>query len=197
MNSSMPIIRSIQKNDLEKIQEFTDFEIGQGYYSNSEIKSIFERSLKQGVMCSFLLVEGESICGIRFSFPHGNWQHGKGQALATHLWPHPIQETAYFQSLFLSSKFQGDGWGGKLSQESLKALKKIGARGVVCHSWKESPNNSSTRYLQKLGFRHICEHPLYWKDVPYNCTRCHKPPCQCTAIEMYLDLEKINNKELL
>ena len=65
-------------------------------------------------------------------------------------------------------------------------------QAVVAHSWKESPNNSSMKYLEKLGFLPVGEHPLFWSEVDYDCTRCGKPPCQCTATEMILYLDPIS-----
>lgn len=187
----MYTVRPMKKADLEAVRRFTDREIGAGYYSAQELEEIFNRSQKNGVMCSLVLDRGEGeIGGVRISYPPGNWESGKGKGLHPEKWPHSKDETAYFQSLFLAGDLQGQGWGGKLSQAALKILKDSGAKGVVCHSWKESPNNSSTKYLLKLGFMTIADHPLYWKDVNYNCTRCLKPPCQCTAQEMYLDLER-------
>lgn len=140
-------------------------------------------------MCS-LLLEGENgeILGVRISYPPENWKKGKGQGLCPNKWPHALSDTAYFQSLFISKDIQGQGWGGRLSKEALIALKNVGAKGVVCHSWKESPNDSSTRYLKKLGFKLITEYPEYWSAVDYRCTRCGEPPCRCTAQEMYLSL---------
>ncbi len=185
-------IRPFKKADLKAIRQFTDREIGAGYYSEKEIQSIFERSSKNGVMCSLLLEDSNGeIRGVRISYPQGQWKHGKGKGLCSEKWPHSLDETAYFQSSFISTDLQGQGWGGKIAQEALFALKEVGAKGVVCHSWKESPNGSSTRYLKKLGFELIKEHPEYWKEVDYNCTRCGKPPCLCTAQEMYLNLENI------
>ncbi len=185
-------IRPFRMDDLEAIRRFTDQEIGVGYYSATEISDIFKRSQKDGVMCSFLLEDDlGGIKGVRISYPAGGWTKGKGKGLNPQLWPHPFEQTAYFQSLFLSSDLQGQGWGGKASQKSMEALRETGALGIVCHSWKESPNGSSSRYLQKLGFQLIAEHPQYCKEVPYNCTRCGSPPCLCTAQEMYLNLERI------
>lgn len=185
-------IRPFRQQDLEAIRLFTDHEIGAGYYSLDEIKDIFQRSEKNGVMCSFLLESSDGkIKGVRISYPPGKWSHGKGKGLHSEKWPHSLSETAYFQSLFLSSEVQGQGWGGKISKEAIQALQQTGAKGIVCHSWKESPNDSSSRYLLKLGFELIAEHKEYWKDVPYNCTLCGKPPCKCTAQEMYLNLERM------
>ncbi|CAN5583309.1 hypothetical protein BH10BDE1_BH10BDE1_34240 [soil metagenome] len=190
-----PTIHPLNRADLKSLQEFTDLTIGAGYYSAKELEEIFDRSSSKdshGVshMCSLLLKNGEEILGVRFTYPPGKWNHGKGKGLDPSTWPHPLEKTGYFQSLFLSDKTQGQGWGSRLSMASIEVLKKLGARGVVCHSWKESPFNSSSKYLEKLGFKKVAEHPLYWAEVDYNCTRCLKPPCQCTAVEMYYEMKQ-------
>ncbi|MEZ0391682.1 MAG: GNAT family N-acetyltransferase [Pseudobdellovibrionaceae bacterium] len=182
-------IQELKLSDLPALKEFTDREIGAGYYTLSELEDIYQRSRIWDRMCSLVLKKGEQIEGVRITYPPGHWSHGKGEGLSIEKWPYPLSQTAYFQSLFLSQAVQGQGWGGRLSECSLEILKSVGAKGVVCHSWKESPNNSSGKYLEKLGFQVIKEHPLYWQHVNYICTRCGKPPCQCTAQEMYLKLE--------
>lgn len=189
------LIRPITAKDLNNIVRFTDREIGQGYYSRAEIDRIYQRSQMGEKSCTLVLEDdGGAIKGIRITYPPGQWEHGKGDGLEPGLWPHAIGETAYFQSLFISDDLQGQGWGGRLSRASIELLRHSGTKGIVCHSWKESPNNSSTKYLQKLGFKVIAEHKEYWRDVNYDCTRCLKPPCQCTAIEMYLDLANVEGE---
>lgn len=186
-------IREMKKSDLSAVKKFTDQEIGQDYYSMSEIEDIYQRSLSGDTMCSLLLVEQsadptERIYGVRITYPPGQWKKGKGRGLSPDKWNIPAETIAYFQSLFISSELQGQGYGKKMSLEAIKILKKVGARAIVCHSWKESPNDSSGKYLRGLGFKLIATHPEYWKDVPYQCTRCGSP-CLCTAEEMMLSLE--------
>ena len=184
-------IRTLQEMDLDAVRRFTDQEIGTGYFSAEEVKDIFTRSQQGGRMFSLVLVDPEErIQGIRITFPPGHWQKGKGEGLTPEQWPHPVAETAYFQSVFIASQLHGQGWGVRLSMEALRLLRQAGAKGVVCHSWKESPHDSSSRYLKKLGFVLIKEYPGYWKNVPYDCSLCKKPPCECTAQEMYLNLER-------
>lgn len=185
----------LEHADLPALKHFTDETIGAGYYSEKEIEEIFQKSSAVGAdgrpyMCSLLLRDSSSaeILGVRFTYPPGKWSKGKGEGLNPSAWSSKLEQTGYFQSLFLSSKVQGQGWGCTLSLASIDVLRSAGARGVVCHSWKESPFNSSSKYLEKMGFKKIAEHPLYWQHVDYNCTRCLKPPCQCTAVEMYLDI---------
>ncbi len=188
-NSNSFSILPLCRADLSALKTFADREIGEGYYSDDELLDILKRSELGGQTASLVLKCEDEICGVRMSYPHGQWHRGKGSGLSENSWPYPKSQTAYFQSLFLAPKAQGSGWGVKLSQQSALILREMGAAGILCHSWKESPHNSSRRYLDKMGFELIAEHPLYWQHVNYNCTRCLQPPCQCTAQEMYLRLE--------
>lgn len=192
-------IGSLEKSDLPRLKAFTDRAIGDGYYSFHELEEIFRKSVAETasgetVICSLVLKSHDEIVGVRFTYAPGRWSHGKGKGLNPSLWPRAFADTAYFQSLFLDERLQGQGWGVKLSLASIERLRAIGARGIVCHSWKESPGGSSSKYLEKMGFKVIAEHPLYWSEVDYNCTRCLKPPCQCTAVEMYLEIDREDSK---
>lgn len=188
------VIRPLEEIDLTAVKEFTDRAIGKGYYSAEEIQRIFEQSkYVDESMLTLVLAEGRKIYGVRITYPPGKWTHGKGQGLTVKKWPHPLNQTAYFQSLFIDPEMTAQGWGKKLSLKAIEALRKVGTQGIVCHSWKESPHDSSGRYLRGLGFTLVATHPEYWKEVDYECTRCGKP-CHCTAEEMYLDLEPISKK---
>lgn len=183
-------IRPFLSSDVDAVKVFTDKEIGAGYYSLNELKENQIKSIGSNKnICSFVLVDEttNAVKGLRLAFPPKNWSHGKGSKQRTDLWPFPIEETAYFQSLFLAKEVQCQGFGPKLSQMSIEVFKKIGAKGIATHSWKESPNNSSVKYLEKVGFKKIIEHPLYWFDVDYVCAL-DGTPCRCTAVEMYLTL---------
>ncbi len=178
------LIRTFQKNDIEEVKEFTDRVIGAGYYRHSELDEILRKSVKNGVMTSLVLEDDlGKIRGIRISYPPGGWTKGKGRGLCPDQWTVPFTTVAYFQSLFIDPLLTNAGWGTKLSQASLKILADLGARAVICHSWKESPGDSSGKYLRRLGFALVASHPRYWQDVEYACPRCGKP-CLCTADEM-------------
>jgi ribosomal protein S18 acetylase RimI-like enzyme len=184
------IIREFLRSDVDSVKKFTDEVVGKGYYSVEELIENQKRSIADsGEICSFILIDEnkKEVKGLRLAFPPGNWSHGKGGKIRPDLWPTPIEQTAYFQSLFISPDLQGQGWGPRLAEKSLEVFKKLGAKGVVAHCWKESPNNSSYRYLANMGFKSVIEHPDYWVNVNYICTR-DGYPCHCTAIEMYLRL---------
>lgn len=181
-------MKALAREDFTKLKAFADQSIGKDYYSLTELEEVFRKSQKNNVMCSFVLQDEKGdIKGLRLTYAPGLWSSGKGQGLRSDLWGFPAEHVGYFQSLFLSAEVQGQGWGPKLSAVSIEALKKAGARAIATHAWKESPNNSSLRYLQKLGFKAVIEHPDYWMNVDYVCTRDGKP-CRCTAVEMILPL---------
>lgn len=181
-------IHEFHAEDVEALKEFTDKNIGLNYYTVAELRENQKRKVKDGISASFLLWKGETIHGLRLSYPPMNWHHGKGSNLRPDLWGYDIKDVAYFQSLFVSAEVQGHGLGPLLSIQSIANLKKMGAKAILTHSWKESPNNSSVKYLERLGFKALVEHPNYWIDVDYVCPRDGKP-CRCTAVEMLLELK--------
>ena len=110
-----------------------------------------------------------SVCCFRIIFPGLNHQRFK---------------MSYFKSLFVSGDYQQQGLGKTLSTKSIELLKQMGAEAILCHSWLESPGNSSQKYLQRMGFTDVTTHEKFWYPVDYHCTRCGPAKCVCTAIEM-------------
>lgn len=180
-------IRPLELSDIPAVRSFADREIGDNYYSETELNKIYHQSMENGRQCSLVLVEDSKILGIRITYPPGKWEKGKGNGLAPEKWGVPLQDCAYFQSIFVDSTLTGQGWGRQLSLASIEVLKSVGTKAIVTHSWKGSPNNSSRRYLEGLGFGFVAEHSLYWSEVPHKCTGCGGDPhCVCSAEEMIL-----------
>ena len=172
--------------DFDRVLDFTDRYIGLNYFTQEKLQKIFQASEKNGVMCSFVLEDEEGIKGLRLSYPPEQWiDRHPSQNTHPSLWGAARSQVGYFQSLFIADEYQGRGWGQRLSMASAENLKKLGATAVVCHSWDESPHNSSRKYLMKLGFVPLVSIPNYWKAIDYECTRCGRP-CVCTATEMIL-----------
>lgn len=184
MKSNLRIV-DFTADRIHDVKVFTDRAIGENYYSLEELEAIQKRSVKNNIICSLLLEEPtqKQLYGVRITYPATQWEKGKGKGLSQELWKSKIHETAYFQSLFVDPKLTGHGWGKKLSLAAIDKLKTLQTKAIVTHSWKESPNDSSGRYLRALGFHLVATHPLYWHEVDYVCTRCGKP-CLCTAEEM-------------
>jgi len=180
MDSSQVIITKIEPSDSSGLLEFTDRWIGKGYFSREELTQVIE--LSGGA--SFKACVNGVIVGVRLSIKPGSLMDLGLKDLSVDSWGVPASSMAYFKSLFVAYDFQGQGIGKALSSKSLEALKELGALGVVCHSWLESPGDSSRYYLQKMGFDEVRHHPRFWYDVDYHCTRCAPKRCVCTAVEM-------------
>lgn len=168
--------------DINKILVFTDKVIGTNYFSYEDLHQFLIK--QKGILTSFLLRENSTseIVGIRLTLPPGNW-YNEINKFSFSKWKIPPREMGYFKAHFIDPKYQRQGWGQKLTSLSINALKNYGAKGIVCHCWKESPNNSSFLYLRKMGFEQIAIHHKFWFHIKYNCVRCGEP-CLCSAIEM-------------
>lgn len=163
--------------------------IGPGYYpAETVLEYLAKSTTPEGTAVSHVAFVGERLVGFRFALPPGAWESGRGRGLHPERWPAPLERCGYFQSSYLDPAFMGRGIGRRLAERALRDLKAIGALAVVTHSWKESPHNSSFRYLSRLGFEVVAEIPDYWMDVDYTCVLDGRP-CRCTAIEMVLGLE--------
>ena len=177
--------------DVAKVTALADRLIGVGYYRPQSVREMLERSSRDGVICSHVAesVEGPApeVIGFRFALPPGRWIRGRGKGLTPSSWGAPLERCGYFQTAFVNDAWRGRGVGRAMATAALTSLRELGADAVVTHSWKESPGNSSLRYLSGLGFITVAEHPDYWADVDYHCAR-DGYPCRCTAIEMCLPL---------
>ncbi|MEE2742979.1 MAG: GNAT family N-acetyltransferase, partial [Bdellovibrionota bacterium] len=151
-------IKNFNLKDLEKAKKFTDQWIGENYYALDELEEILEKSQLNGESASFIAEDKGEIVGIRFSFAPGKWTGSFKKGLSFDLWKIEPDSMGYFKSLFVHGDYQGKGLGKSLSNKSLEVFKKMGAEGALCHSWLESPGNSSQKYLFKMGFEKVKEH---------------------------------------
>lgn len=177
------MIRALEFSDLENVKAFTDRWIGENYYSIAELKEGLEFSQKGHLNASLIAVEKQELVGVRLTYAPGNWTK-KAKGISPQLWRVSEQVVAYFKSLFIHEDFQKKGIGRELSSRSMEILKEMGAKAIICHSWLESPGNSSQIYLQKMGFEEVARHEKFWSPIDYHCTRCGPDRCICTAVEM-------------
>jgi gamma-glutamylputrescine oxidase len=155
-----PRFSPLTMDDLEEVISFMDIWSGKNYYQKTELISIIKRSLG----ASFVARVGDEFAGVRLTHAPGNWLEEYTQ-VSPSKWKIQKDEIAYFKSLFVSSDFQKMGIGKTLSSKSIEVLKALGAKGILCHSWLESPANSSQIYLKKLGFESVAEHKKFWFEM--------------------------------
>ncbi len=174
-----PVYSPLKESDIEEVISFFDRWSGKNFYTAEEVRYVI--SLSRGA--SFIARVGDEVAGIRLTHAPGAWSNEYKQ-ISPDKWKVPRSDVAYFKSLFVSADFQKLGIGKTLSSMSIEVLKGLGAKAILCHSWAESPENSSRIYLEKMGFTAVEEHKNFWLEVPYDCVRCKPEPCTCTGIEM-------------
>ena len=180
-------IREMRPDDANAVEALADIVVGPGYYPRDTVLEFLERATVGDVVCAHVAFVGSELVGFRFALPPGRWTSGRGRGLSPETWPAPLEQCAYFQSSYVATAHMGKGIGRVMARRAIDSLRALDARAIVTHSWKEAPHGSSFRYLSRLGFRPVAEHPRYWSEVDYTCIRDGRP-CLCTAIEMVLDL---------
>lgn len=181
------VITPLTEDDLTEALPFCDREIGDGYYSLDYLRQVLKGSQKDGETACFIARNNHGkgdVVAIRLTYAPGHFLANEGRGTTPEKWRVDKNSVGYFKSLFIAEDYRGGGLGGRLSGLSIEALKKQGAKAVMCHSWMQSPGNSSKKYLLKMGFESVKEHPLFWHDVDYRCTGCLKDKCTCSAEEM-------------
>jgi ribosomal protein S18 acetylase RimI-like enzyme len=178
-------IKPLALSDLPVLLDFTDQWIGKSYYSEKDLEQIYRQSNLNGMNSSLIAWHNNKIKGIRFSLAPGQWIDSSSKIYSDR-WGVAQNKAGYFKSLFICDEFQRMGLGSTLSHQSIEILKNMGAEAVVCHSWLESPNNSSQKYLKNNGFKEVGRHLNFWYSIDYQCPRCWPDRCICTAVEMLL-----------
>ena len=148
---------------IPQVVELSDREFGKGYHTKDRLKKWIQSD--GGEYSLVLMDEQKNLYGFRITFPAGSWLHLMKGKCETKLWNMTPESVAYFKSILISRQIRGQGWGSRLSEKTIKMLRDIKNTAIVCHSWKESPNNLSVRYLKKLGFKPIAEHKNFWSDM--------------------------------
>ena len=170
--------------DINQVKLFLDNHSGEDYLTKEDLKDIIENKSKyKNLNCSFVAKDGDKIVGVRITYAPTKWI-SSAKGITIKKWKKDECKVAKFHCLFLDEKYQGQGIGPQLSNKSIDVLVQMGAEAIICHSWLESPNNSSQRYLKKYGFESVALHENFWADLDYFCSGCSRTRCICTAEEM-------------
>ncbi|MCB0407017.1 MAG: GNAT family N-acetyltransferase [Bdellovibrionales bacterium] len=185
-------LRTIKKDDIPAICKMGDEAFGERYITEQLLQKEWPLLQSKDNYASYILETLESspiAIGFRLTYLPGLWLNTKeGRKSHINLWHIPTENVAYFKTSYVSENYRGQGWGKKMALLAIDQLRKMGAQAIVTHSWNESPEDSSGKYLRHLGFEDIGIIDGFWKDSDYSCTECHKTPCICTAMEMILRL---------
>ncbi|MEO0337140.1 MAG: GNAT family N-acetyltransferase [Pseudomonadota bacterium] len=177
----------LQKSFLGAINVLGDQIFGDDYLLQIGLEDDWEKIAQLLHPVSMVVAKESHICAVRISYPPGQWGHLMAYKKShPELWPSPSEQVAYFKLSMVHPDHRNQGLGREMANLAVGSLKSLGAKGVVTHSWNESPGGSSAGYVNKLGFHKIAEIPGFWAEYIYSCLECNQDPCECTASEMYL-----------
>lgn len=176
----------LQPSDFAEVIALGNKVHGDGYLTAELLGSYYQQGIYSGMNAGRIVRCGNNLAGFRLAFAAGQWQ--PDQWCSPALWQLPPGEVAYFKCNTVAPQFQGQGIGGQLLLQSIKALKQQGARAGVAHLWQQSPGNAAVKYFRQHGGVLVKEHPDKWRQDSLNgyaCVRCGFD-CHCSAAEMIL-----------
>lgn len=189
-------IYSLREDDFDKVIELGNTVHGKNYLDTAGLVGVLNRSLSQGLCCSYVMYdksrkEGKLI-GFRLTYAPGLWTPDEWCSVDS--WGVDPDKICYFKSNTIHEDYRGQGIGPVLLNTSIETVKKMGAVAGVTHIWLESPSNSAYKYFSKTGAELLWVWPGRWKDDlekdGYRCVVCcaddQARPCSCTAAEMIL-----------
>lgn len=99
-------------------------------------------------------------------------------------------ETGYISVVAVAKECQGQGVGKRLVLKALELQKEWGAKKMIVHASKSSPDNSSEKLFSSLGFVAGKLHKAPWAEYSmecgpekFQCNFCGNP-CKCDELEM-------------
>ena len=165
--------REAEASDLEAINQLVDLIFGLGYH---RVKRPFGAKVK----CFVALVEGK-IVGLATGEISAVHFHAAFQKVKSFL---PLEEIAIFDLFMVHPDFRKRGIGSQLFQLRLNFFKEKTSRFALIH-WKEGVHEKPLIAIRN-DFKAVQEFSDFWKEQSlsevFNCERCGKPPCRCTAI---------------
>jgi len=165
---------------------------GGGYLTHEILEKIYNKSIKDSICCSFVMLDGEKVIGFRLTYAPTQWE--LDQWCSPDLWKLPIEQLCYFKSSTVDSDYRGKGVAKTMLQASIEAAKLQGAKGGICHTWMQSPGNAAYKYFIGCGGELLKTYPDRWLQDSYDGYRCivclPDIHCHCDAGEMILYFDK-------
>ncbi len=182
-------IFNLRERDIEKVLELGDLVYGDNYNSRDYYLGSLEKSMRNGISCSFVAYDDltEDLIGFRITYAPGNWEFDEG--CEPDLWGVPPEKVCYFQVNTIHPGRQRQGMGSIMLAHSIEAVKLQGGVAGVAHIWMDSPGNSAFKYFSKAGGQVVKIHPDHWHDIfKANGTICSLDgqDCHCDGAEMII-----------
>jgi len=174
-------IRELKLTDFKGIESLAEVVFGEGYLDKNTLDLVWERTHKNDINSSFVLIEKDRVVGFRLTYAAGNW-YEEGNYCPDR-WGCPVEEVCYFKISCLDPDFRGRGLGQILLKNAIDASMAQGAKAGIADIWLNSPNNSAYKYFSRAGGEVVNIYHSRWSGKP--CIRCGKS-CECLGAEMIL-----------
>ena len=174
--------KKLSMEQYDKLQPFIDKWIGKDFFSKKDVEELVEQDI------NYVAFDRDKLVGVRFAYLPDCWE---SKNVSPDKWKVPREQVARGGGIFVHGDYQKKGIGKTLEKRLCKALKEKGAKAICVHSWLESPNNSSQKFLLGNGYKNLKTYKDYYINAP-SCSRCEvtkENPCSCSANEMIKYLE--------
>ena len=179
----------LDQSFLAPLNLLSDEVFGRDYLLQIGVEDDWEKIAQLVNPISFCVVKGGGLCAARISYPPGQWSHLSAfKKSQPELWPFSPEDVGYFKLSMVHPAHRKKGLGKDMANFAIAGMRSMGAKGVVTHSWNQSPGGASAQYVSRLGFEKVAETEGFWSEYAYDCNECQNDPCLCTASEMFLKL---------
>ncbi len=184
---------NLREKDIDKVIELGDFVYGDGYLSREYYLGSLERSVKNGVSCSFVGYDDltEDLIAFRITDSPGSWEFDEW--CSPDLWEAPPEKVCYFKVNTVHPDHQGQGIGSMMIAQAINAVKLQGGVAGAAHIWMESPGGAAYKCFAKAGGKVIKTHRDKWinayRDYGTICV-IDGQDCHCTAAEMLIHFDE-------
>lgn len=174
-------------SDFEKVLELGNRIHGDNYMDVARLTQDLDRSIKDGINCSFVAYEDvtDKLMGFRLTNAPGQWEIG--DIYSVEKWGIPHNQLCYFRSVAIDPNYRRQGLGRIFLGKSIDTVRLQGGVGGIAHIWAGSPNNSAYLYFTRCGGKVIKRHPEVWAGQ--HCPTCGGV-CTCDGIEMILRFDE-------
>ncbi len=184
------VIRTISKRDIDKILTIADEEFGAGYLGADKLNQFLHQDKRvalgvylEGHQAGYALAGVYAIDEFLNGFDDS--QRGYLKNLDKH------QTIGFRHQTAVNRKYQSRGTGIKLFDATNQWLESKDPDVLVSVVWQKNVTNRVEKLLERNGFVLQEAIPGFWSEdslsKQYNCQRCGKPPCRCTA-KVYLKI---------
>ena len=176
-------ISLLLKSDFTDLLVIADVILGKKYITTQELLSYVGGTSKIGLVAE---TNGE-ISGFQL-LQICSYNELMGLALSEKAWFNNQFSNNFpvgvLKTIVVNSKFQKQGIGTMLTENSLKILRKS-TNKIFSICWSINELVPYASILQRCGMKQVHKIDGFWKEdslaKKYNCCFCNKPPCLCNA----------------